>query len=30
MKMLMADYQVGNLHSIKKALELAGAEVEIK
>ena len=29
MKMLMADYQVGNLHSIKKALELAGAEVEI-
>ena len=29
MKMLMADYQVGNLHSIRKALELAGAEVEI-
>lgn len=29
MKMLMADYRVGNLHSIKKALELAGAEVEI-
>ena len=29
MKMLMADYRVGNLHSIKKALELAGAEVEV-
>ena len=29
MKMLMADYNVGNLHSLKKALELAGADVEI-
>ncbi|MCQ2078958.1 MAG: imidazole glycerol phosphate synthase subunit HisH [archaeon] len=29
MKMLMADYNVGNLHSIKKALELAGAEIEV-
>lgn len=29
MKMLMADYSVGNLHSLKKALELAGAEVEV-
>jgi glutamine amidotransferase len=29
MKILVADYGVGNLHSISKALEKAGAEVEI-
>lgn len=29
MKMTMADYGVGNLHSLKKSLELAGAEVEV-
>jgi len=29
MKILMADYGVGNIHSIAKALELAGAEVEV-
>ena len=29
MKVTMADYNVGNLHSLKKALELAGSEVEI-
>lgn len=29
MKITMADYGVGNIHSIKKALELAGAEVEV-
>lgn len=29
MKVLMADYGVGNIHSIKKALEIAGAEVEV-
>ena len=29
MKLLMADYGVGNIHSIAKALELAGAQVEV-
>lgn len=29
MKLLMADYGVGNIHSISKALELAGATVEV-
>ncbi len=29
MKLMLADYGVGNLHSIRKALELAGAEVEV-
>lgn len=29
MKVTMADYNVGNLHSLKKALELAGSEVEV-
>ena len=29
MKILMADYGVGNIHSIAKALELAGAQVEV-
>ena len=29
MKVLMADYGVGNIHSIAKALELAGAQVEV-
>ena len=29
MKLALADYGVGNIHSIKKALELAGADVEV-
>ncbi len=29
MRLTLADYGVGNLHSIRKALELAGAEVEV-
>jgi imidazole glycerol-phosphate synthase subunit HisH len=29
MKITMADYGVGNLHSIRKALEISGARVEI-
>lgn len=29
MRLFLVDYDVGNLHSIRKALELAGAEVEV-
>lgn len=29
MRLCLVDYGVGNLHSIRKALELAGAEVEV-
>lgn len=29
MRMAMADYGVGNLHSLRKALELAGARVDV-